>query len=366
MGAKETITELFSTAGITINGKKEGDVTVHNEGFYARVLSEGSIGLGESYMDGWWDAKLDVFFYKLLSADLNKKANKLKLVLPFLKATLTNMQTKKKSKEVAKIHYDLGNDFYTDMLDDHMQYTCAYWKDAKTLTKAQENKLRLVCEKIQLKKGETVLELGGGWGGFAHFAAKEYGATVTSYNISKEQVAFARKKNKDLPVTIVHDDYRNATGTFDKVVSIGMCEHVGVKNYRGFMKVAERCMKKDGLFLMHTIGTNFSTKITDPWIDKYIFPGGKLPSIAQLAEASEGIFVTEDVHNLNVNYDKTLMAWHDNFTKSWDKYKDLGERFYRMWSYYLLSCAGAFRSRNIQLWQFVYSKKGREGYQSIR
>lgn len=320
-------------------------------------------------MDGWWDAdSLDEFFSRVLNAKLAKKIVSFKLILNVLKAMFFNMQNKKRSHKVAKEHYDVGNDLYEKMLGDRMQYTCAYWDGVDTLEQAQENKLEMICKKINLKKEDTVLELGCGWGGFAKYAAEKYGCSVTGYNISEEQVKYAEERCKGLPVKIVKDDYRNATGKFDKVVSVGLCEHVGHKNYRNLMKLAHDRLKDDGIFLLHTIGRNTSSRTTDPWIDKYIFPGGMIPSIKQLGNAFEGLFVVEDLHNFGPDYDKTLMAWFKNFDESWDKIKSqYSERFYRMWKYYLLSCAGYFRSREGQLWQFVLSKQGIPGgYKSIR
>lgn len=365
---KKRVKELFDVAGITINGKRAYDIQVHNQNFYARLLAGGSLALGESYMDGWWDVeKLDLFCTKLFRAKLESRIITLKHIAAHIYSRVANLQSLKRSKQVAKQHYDLGNEFYEAMLDQNMQYTCGYWKDAKNLEQAQVDKLELVCKKLQLKKGEKVLELGSGWGGFARYAAKKYGVHVTTYNISEEQVKYAKKICKGLPVRVVHADYREAKGVYDKVVSIGLCEHIGYKNYAGLMKLAKRCLKDEGLFLLHTIGGNRSVTTTNPWISKYIFPNGMIPSAKQLSTASEGQFVIEDWHNLNVDYDKTLMAWYDNFERNWPKFKEqYGDRFYRMWTYYLLGCAGYFRSRKGQLWQIVFSQGIDGGYRSIR
>ena len=259
---EQTFKAFFKLADIEVNGSRLWDMQVHNPKLYSRVLAEGSLGLGEAYMDGWWDCDaLDIFFKNIIKSKLDKKGIGVKNIFwHVLQCKLTNVQTKLRSKKVAQIHYDLGNDFYEHMLGKTMQYTCAYYKRTKSLDQAQKDKLDLVCKKLQLKKGERVLELGSGFGGFANYAAKHYGVEVVSYNISKEQVAYAREWNKDLKVTTVLDDYRNAKGTFDKVASIGMCEHVGYKNYREFMKIASRCLKPDGLFLLHTIGQQTSKK----------------------------------------------------------------------------------------------------------
>lgn len=357
------LTDLLAKADVRINGDRPWDVKVHNPALFRRIMSAGTLGAGESYMDGWWDCEqLDVLFDKVMAAGLEHKLKfNLPLAIDLVSALLFNRQTKSRSKTVAEQHYNLGNDFYADMLDPYMQYTCAYWrkdgKEATSLAEAQENKLDLVCRKLGLKPGMTVLELGCGWGGFARFAAERYGAHVTAYNISTEQVAYGRERTKGLPVDIRLQDYREATGTYDRVVSIGMCEHVGYRNYRTFFQTIHRCLKDGGLALVHTIGGLRSVTSIEPWLGKYIFPGAMLPSIAQLSRAMEGLFVVEDWHNFGPDYDKTLMAWHENFVRNWPKHRGAyGDRFYRMWVYYLTVCAGSFRARKNQLWQIVLSK----------
>ncbi|MBI2148646.1 cyclopropane fatty acyl phospholipid synthase [Candidatus Woesearchaeota archaeon] len=367
--AKEIINNLLVKADIQINGKRPWDIQVYNEKFYSRVLSQGSLGLGEAYLDGWWDSKqLDEFFNKILTTNLKIKAVNFRVVYEFLKSVLLNMQSKSRSKKVAELHYDIGNDFYENMLGKTMQYTCAYWKNSKTLDQAQIAKLDLVCKKLMLKKGDKVLELGSGWGYFAKYAVENYGCEFTSYNISEEQVKYARELCKGLPVKIIQGDYREAQGEFDKVASIGMCEHVGYKNYKNFMEVANRCLKDRGLFLIHTIAGNKSVTTIDPWLEQHIFPGAVTPSVKQLGKAMEGLFVMEDWHNFGADYDKTLMAWFENFNKNWLKFKSkYDERFYRIFKYYLLCLAGSFRARRNQLWHVVLSKGGIiGGYKSVR
>jgi cyclopropane-fatty-acyl-phospholipid synthase len=284
----------------------------------------------------------------------------LKLKLQVLKSKFFNFQKRSRAFQVGEQHYDAGNDLYRAMLDKRMAYTCGYWKKARTLDDAQEAKLDLVCKKIGLRKDMSVLELGCGWGSFAKFAAERYGAQVTGVTVSKEQVELGNAECKGLPVTIELKDYREVSGVYDRVLSIGILEHVGYKNYRTYMEVADRCLKDDGIAFIHTIGGNISTTMTNPWTDKYIFPNGMLPSIAQIARAMEGLFVMEDWHNFGPDYDKTLMAWYDNFEKAWPRLKEkYDEHFYRMWKFYLLSSAGGFRSRYNQLWQIVMTKTGR-------
>lgn len=360
--------ELLELAGIEPGGKQPWDLQLNAFNVPERIFAEGNLGLGESYMDGDWDVKhLDQFFYKLLRASLPDKVQPSRMVLHALKVKLFNRQTPRRAWQVGEQHYDLGNDFYAAMLDKRMTYTCGYWKDATNLEQAQEAKLDLICRKIGLKPGMKVLDIGCGWGSFMRFAAEHYGVECIGLTISKEQASWVNKFNADLPVHARLQDYRDTNEAFDRIVSIGMFEHVGRKNYREFMQVAQRCLKDDGLFLLHTIGKNQRRGHPDPWIDKYIFPNGELPALGQITDAAEPFFVVEDLHNFGADYDKTLMAWHENFEKSWPQFAEqLGPRFYRMWRYYLLSCAGAFRARDIQLWQWVFSKQGVDGgYQRV-
>jgi cyclopropane-fatty-acyl-phospholipid synthase len=367
---KQAIQDIFDLADVRINGNRPWDIQVRNLSFYERVLSGGSLALGETYMDGWWDCEaLDQFFYKIMDARLDKKVKKSKQVLwAILKAKIMNAQSRSKAYEIGKRHYDIGNDIFSIMLDKGMNYSCGYWNKAETLDKAQEAKLDLICRKTGLKPGMKVLDIGCGWGGFTKYAAEKYDVRVLGITVSREQVEFARKFCKGLPVEIELQDYRKLKEEFDRIISIGMFEHVGSRNYRAYMKVVHRCLTSDGLFLLHTIAGNSSVSSTDPWINKYIFPDSMLPSPKQITSAAEGVFVLEDWHSFGQYYDKTLMAWYSNFTKNWDKIKDTyDQRFYRMWTYYLLSCAGSFRSRRNMLWQIVFSKKGIQGgYQIIR
>ena len=264
-----------------------------------------------------------------------------------------------RSREVAERHYDLDNDLFLSFLDPYNQYSCGYFNGTEDLNQAQANKLDLTCRKLNLTSTDRVLDIGSGWGGFARYAAEHYGCSVTGVNISDEQIRFAETFCQGLPVQILRCDYRDIRDTFDKIVSIGMFEHVGRKNYRTFMKVAHSLLQDGGIFLLHTIGSNETSIKTDPWITKYIFPNGMLPSVNQISKAAEDLFVIEDLHNLGPHYDRTLMAWYANFQKAWPKLQQrFDDRFKRMWDYYLLSCAGAFRSRDIELWQIVFTKYG--------
>ncbi len=327
------------------------------------MLKEGSLGLGESYMDGWWECdRLDIFFHKVLRAGLEHRIPKnTKDILQILISRTFNLQSPKRAWIVGQEHYDLGNDLFTRMLDPYMQYSCGYWKDANTLEEAQSHKLRLICDKLQLSPGMTLLDIGCGWGGLSAYAAKNYGVSVTGVTISAEQQKYAQERCKDLEVNILLEDYRNLNLQFDRIVSVGMFEHVGPKNYAHYFDIVKKNLKSNGLFLLHTIGSNNDKSKADAWISKYIFPNGCLPSIPKIAKANNGKFVMEDWHNFGADYDRTLMAWYERFIASWPEIEhSYSPRFKRMFSYYLNACAGAFRARNIQLWQIVFSPQGIE------
>lgn len=377
MLSKKAFTKYLQSIGVTIDGPMPFDIKIHNDQLYSQMIIDPSLAAGEGYMKKWWDCnQLDELFFKICRAKLESKVcNKWNVRFRSLMNILINFQTRLKSKQVAEQHYNLGNDLYKYMLGETMAYTCAYWKDAANLDQAQKAKFELVCKKISLKPGDRVLELGCGWGTLAKYMAEKYGAQVTAVNISTEQINYAKETTKNLPIEFHLCDYRDdhiynpKKILYDKVVSVGLCEHVGHKNYRHFIKVTHRNIREDGLFLLHTIGKNISTHYVDPWINKYIFPNGILPSIKLLAGAMEHLYVIEDLHNFGADYDKTLMAWHKNFTDNWEQYikPHRNETFYRLWNYYLLSCAGGFRARAMQLWQLVLSPKGvLEGYKSIR
>ncbi len=359
--------DLLSTAGITVGGSQPWDMQVHHPATFDRILTRGSLGLGESYMDGWWDCEaVDEFIARILRARLDQQVGRAGWIWASLKARLTNLQSEQRAWQVGEVHYDLGNDLYEAMLDPSMAYSCGYWAQASDLQGAQQAKLDLICQKLQLRPGMSLLDIGCGWGSLMLFAAQHYGVQCVGLTISKEQARLGAHKAGTLPVRFELADYRqfNLQGTqrFDRVASVGMFEHVGHKNYRSYFDMARRCLRDDGLFLLHTIGKNHAGSAIDPWIERYIFPNGVLPSASEIGFYSEHDFVMEDWHNFGVDYDKTLMAWHQRFEAAWpDLRAKYGERFYRMWRYYLLCCAGTFRSRDNQLWQVVFSPKGQAG-----
>lgn len=366
--AQRYLQGLLNTADVRLNGQRPWDIRLLHPGVPERVLAQGSLGLGEAYMDGWWECdRLDQFFDRLLRARIDRHIHPWTLAWHHLRARWLNLQTERRAWQVGREHYDLGNDFYAAMLDSRMTYTCGFWQRARTLDEAQEHKLDLVCRKLGLEPGMRVLDIGCGWGSFMKFAAERYHVQCVGVTISAEQAALGRERCAGLPVEFRLTDYRSLNQRFDRIVSLGMFEHVGQKNHDTYLDVARRCLADDGLFLLHTIGRNETGHGTDPWIHRYIFPNGELPTIAQIGRACENRFVVEDLHNFGADYDRTLMAWHANMEAAWPRFADaLGERFHRMWRYYLLMCAGAFRARDIQLWQWVLSKPGRPGvYQRL-
>lgn len=375
MLAKNTVKEILSSIDIKVNGNRPWDIKVHDSRFYQKTLAEGDMGLGESYMDKWWDCKrLDILYKKLVSGNLEEVVrNKIKHIFTVIQSKIFNLQSKVRAKKVGEVHYDTGNELYKKMLDKRMTYTCGYWKnlkrEPKNLDKAQEQKLDLVCKKIGLKKGMTVLDIGCGWGSFAIFAAKKYKVKVVGITISKEQAKLAKKLCKGFPIEIRFQDYRDVKGKFDRIISLGMFEHVGRKNHRKYMEIVRKNLKEDGLFLLHTIGWAHTRKTKSiSWMSKYIFPNGHLPSASQITNAADNVLILEDWHDFGLNYVPTLRAWDYNFKKNWNKIKkDYDEKFYRMWTLYLSMAMGMFLSRKARLWQIVFSKNGvKEGYTSIR
>ena len=362
--------ELLSPADIQINGTREWDIRLHDESALDRILVDGSLGLGETYMEGLWDCdRIDELIHRITQHNLEERLGiKAKLLLGAhlgrkKVVNFFNRQSVERCNKDVPFHYDLGNDLFENMLDERMTYTCGYWNESFDLDSAQNAKLDLICRKLGLKPGMKVLDIGCGWGSFMNYAAEHYGVICHGLTLSKEQTALGMEiaRRKNLPVSFILQDYRQYVPAvaYDRIVSIGMIEHVGPENYQDYFSCANRFLKDDGLFLLHTIGSPESKTETDPWINKYIFPNGVIPSISQLGTAMEHKFNIEDLHNIGPDYDKTLMAWCRNFEQNWDKIAEkYGDTFYRMWRYYLLSCAGAFRSRSLNVWQLALTKEG--------
>jgi cyclopropane-fatty-acyl-phospholipid synthase len=367
--AKDLGKRLLDAAGVPINSSEPWSLHVHDERLWDRAVAEQQLGLGEAYLDGWWDCeRLDVLLTKVLDYDIQKQLRLgPKIVATAAKSWVLNRQTKARATNNARHHYDIGNDLYERMLDKRMVYSCGYWASAQNLDDAQEAKLDLICRKLHLEKGMTLLDIGCGWGGLLQFAAEHYGVTGVGISPAINQVDLARERCSGLPITIHQMDYRDLTGSFDRIVSVGMMEHVGPKNLKTFFQTCDRLLADDGMMLHHTIGSLISKQHTDAFFDKYIFPGGVLPSLAQFSKSAESHWVIEDVHNFGPDYDKTLLAWNENISSRWSEIPQYDERFQRMWHYYLMASAAGFRARSLQLWQIVMRRKGvADRYQPVR
>lgn len=366
-GAYDYIEKLLEKADVKINGRREWDIQISNPDLFRRVLADGTLGLGEAYVEGWWDAeRLDLFIFKVIKEQLNEVFRPGLLRFGNFLHYLLNYQTGTRAYDIGRFHYDMGNDLYEAMLGESMIYSCGYWENAMNLDQAQYNKMCLIGDKLYLQPGMSVLDIGCGWGSGDRYLSANYDVEVTGVTVSAQQVEYGEKLCRGYPVRIALCDYRKIDcevgDRFDRIISIGMFEHVGHKNYRPFFKKARECLKDDGLLLLHTIGSKATEYYTEPWIRKYVFPNSMIPSAAQISQAFDGLFVMEDCHNIGVHYDKTLQAWFDNFDRSWDRLRfRFNPRFYRLWKYYLLSCAALFRARQLQVWQLVLSPSGRVG-----
>ena len=355
---------LLGHAEIEVNGPSAWDIQVHNPALYSRVLAEGSLGLGEAYMDGWWDCEaLDEFFHRIVRVDLGRKLEPTPAALwLILSSKILNRQSRNRVWQAAEVHYDLDVEVFEDTFDQRLTGSCGYWAEATDLDGAQEAKLDLICRKIGLKAGQRVWDIGCGWGAFMGYAAERYHAECVGVTVSEEQARYGRVRYAHLPVEFQVKDYRNFEGEADHIVSMGMFEHVGAKNYRTYFETARRALREGGLFVLHTIWANERNPSIEPWLNKYIFPNGVLPTVGQIGAAVEGLFVVEDVENFGADYDRTLIAWRTKFRSHWQRIAQKhGERFCRMWDYYLSCCAGGFRSRRISVGQFVLSPEGVPG-----
>jgi cyclopropane-fatty-acyl-phospholipid synthase len=363
--AERVMRDLLRRADVEIDGGRPFDIVIRDRAAFAAFARDGLAGVRNAYVEGLWETeRLDDLTARFLRSGVEAAdANRWTLLSRHLLGVLLNRQLGARGRE-ARRHYDLGNDLFLAMLDPRMIYSCAYWRDASDLAAAQEAKLDLVCRKIKLRPGMRLLDIGCGWGGLARFAAERYGVDVVAITISEQQAELARENCRGLPVEVRLQDYRDlpADERYDAIASIGMFEHVGHKNYRRYLAIARRCLRGDGVFLLHTIGGSRSRTFYDPWFDDNIFPNTHLPSARQIMSAAEGLFILEDWENFGADYDRTLMAWFANFERAWPSLRAAyPDKFYRLWKCFLLTSAGAFRARYLHTWQLVLSVAGVPG-----
>ena len=340
-------------------------VLIRDRGALLKLIANPELGFGEMYTTERIEVQgnlvdcLEAIYRAFPHTEQGRIGQK--LLAPF-NAPLRN--TVPRARRNIHHHYDIGNDFYRLWLDRDMVYTCAYFPDpAMGLEQAQAAKLDYVCRKLRLAPGETVLETGCGWGALALHMARHYGATVKAYNISKEQIAYARERARaeglDAQVQFIEDDYRNADGEFDAFVSVGMLEHVGVDQYQVLGALIDRCLKRTGRGLIHSIGRDRPSPMT-PWIERNIFPGACPPSLSQMMQIFEPFgFSVLDVENLRLHYAKTLEHWLGRYEANAERVAQMFDpAFVRAWRLYLAGSLAAFRSGDMQLFQVSFTRSG--------
>jgi cyclopropane-fatty-acyl-phospholipid synthase len=355
--------ELLADARISIDGVDPWDIRVRDPRVYACLLRDGTIGFGEAFMDGALECdRIDLMAERAYRADLTHRIASRVPVIKALKLRLNPLGSRSRSFEIGKRHYDTGNDLFEIMLDPYMTYSCGYWLRANTLETAQCDKLELICRKLQLEPGQRVLDIGAGFGSFARYAAEHYGVTVVGISVSQQQIELGRRLCAGLPVELRYADYRDVDEPFDRIVSVGMIEHVGRRFYRDFFVACERCLNPAGILLLHTVGA-LKEESANPWFDKYIMPGVEFPTMANIVRSAGARLVIEDLQTWEgAHYDKTLMAWFERFDIGWDRIRQkYGDVFYRMWKLYLQGCAGAFRAERLRVWQLIFSNGGLPG-----
>jgi cyclopropane-fatty-acyl-phospholipid synthase len=345
-------------------------LVVHNPLFYKRIVRDGSLGLGEGYMQGYWDVENDKLMECIAIFLLNKLERKVKmnmwLSLWVLKQRWFRLPNWVRSKSDVSSHYDVGNDLYENFLDENMSYTCAYqYHPTDSIEQMQNQKHERVCRKLALKPGEHIADLGCGYGAMLIYAAQHYGITGVGATLSREQVEWGNAKITELGLSDqIHlelKDYRDLEGVFDKIVSLGLLEHTFHEGYHSVMKKISSLLPVGGSVLMHSCGTREDPRNTsDPWINKHIFPGGRLPRLEELALAARRVgFSVGHYEDLKPHYAETLRLWHKRYNDNLEKIRGLkvyNEVFIRKWRYYLQACEAAFRYGTMELHHLLCCK----------
>lgn len=356
--AKSLVSKAFAKVDIQIHGSRPWDLKVNDERFYMKLLIKGPLGFGEAFVDDWIECdRFDECLTRILKLE---SKNHPVMMWSWLRAYFTDLSSKKRGKIGSAIHYNFEKLIYEKMLDKAMTYSIGYWGENDDLERAQEKKLDLICRKLHLEPGMRVLDIGCGWGSFAQYATRMYNVSVVGINIAEKQIELAQQKYSHLPIEFRVQDYRDLKGNFDRIVSIGMAEHVGLKNYKRYLKIIRDCLKDEGLCLIE-ISTNTAmgslARAMDPWFMRYFFPTAWLPTLCQFTCAADGLLLLEDLHNITENSEKTFLAWWDNLNKNWASLQnEIDHRTYLMFKYYLLSSVGAFRGGVARYWQLVFSK----------
>jgi cyclopropane-fatty-acyl-phospholipid synthase len=356
--AAALVERALAGSEIRLDGSRAWDIRVTDDRFFASVLLRGSLGVGEAYMAGWWECgDLEELARRALVAELDSRFSVVPTsMIAAALARLRNDQSLERSRRVADQHYSMDNDLFCRFLGRYRMYSAGYFEgsDPDDLDEAQRRKLDLICRKLELSGADHLLDVGGGWGELARYAAATYGCRVTSINISDEQIRFAREYCRGLPVEIVKCDYRYVQGRFDKIAAIAMFPHVGYKNHREFIRVMRDHLAPEGLLLIECTAKNVSRTHMDPWVDRYFFPGALFPSVRQIGAAIDGMFAVEDWQNFWSSYIHTLRAWNRNFQSSWPELSTrYPESTRRMFEYFFLTGAGGFHARLLNYWHIL-------------
>lgn len=351
-------------------------VRVRDSRLYGRLVAQGSLALGESYADGWWDVegeRLQELFSVLFANNVDRLFNGgfLPRIIGRVRSWRLGINRARAAHDDIRVHYDLSNEFFAQMLDKTMTYSCGYAAtESDSLEQMQQNKLKRIAAKLQLQRGGTLLDIGCGWGGLLTYVGENFpevqGVGIT---LSEEQYEFARRRLREkglqdrMRVQLL--DFRDLAGSFDFVVSVGMFEHVGLPSYGDFFQAVRRVLQPTGTALLHTIGVEEEPRrLQDPWIERYIFPGSRLPRLEELVRgAREGDLAVGHIENWRPHYALTLRHWRKNFKEGWSAITKLGRsfdgRFFRVWDFYLQVCEACFIDSTVELYQVMLSPRPR-------